>query len=267
MVLALPAANAPPISVTTSTRTDGSPRCASSMVGIVVTSRSSMIRGLVSANSERATARTDRRPARAGSAPVVAGVTTYPPCRHAAVAAVARRPRACRPRAPGPGAPVRRVASYTRSTGSRLPPRTGPPESRRSGWSRPGSSRCQSPRGSSGALQPPVNQLAVTSAPAATARPARARPRTPRRRPPRRTPPGRVTTRTGTDTSHHLASRGTLSATVRAGHGCPRDRPDACYGPDLLGSALPSATAPTLHDEIVIIGGAPAGNVFLAGWP
>src|SRR5215467_5106243 len=79
MVFALPAANAPPIRVTTSRRTDGSPRCASNMVGIVVTSSSSMILGLVSANSERATTRTERRPARAGSTFVVAGVNYLPP--------------------------------------------------------------------------------------------------------------------------------------------------------------------------------------------
>src|SRR5689334_24714419 len=60
-----------PTSVTTSRRTDGSPRAASSMVGIVVTSRSSIILGLVRANSERATTRAERRPARAGSAFVV----------------------------------------------------------------------------------------------------------------------------------------------------------------------------------------------------
>src|SRR5215467_586780 len=78
MVFALPAANAPPTRVTTSSRTDGSPRAASNMVGIVVTSSSSMILGLVSANSERATTRTERRPARAGSTLVVAGVNYLP---------------------------------------------------------------------------------------------------------------------------------------------------------------------------------------------
>src|SRR5215475_7713829 len=83
MVLTLPAASAPPASVTTSRRTGGRPRAASSMVGIVVTSRSSMILGLVRANSERATTRTERRPARAGSAFAVAGVTICPPYRHA----------------------------------------------------------------------------------------------------------------------------------------------------------------------------------------
>ena len=78
MVFALPAANAPPTRVTTSRRTDGSPRSASNMVGIVVTSRSSMILGLVSAKSERATTRTERRPARAGSTFDVAGVNYLP---------------------------------------------------------------------------------------------------------------------------------------------------------------------------------------------
>ena len=79
MVFALPAANAPPTSVTTQhpDRT-GRPRCASSIVGIVVTRRSSMIRGLVRANSDRATTRAERRPAATGSASV-AGVTLSPP--------------------------------------------------------------------------------------------------------------------------------------------------------------------------------------------
>ena len=62
MVFALPAARAPPASVTSSIRTDGSPRSASSIVGMVVTSSSSMILGLVSANNEAATAFTLRRP-------------------------------------------------------------------------------------------------------------------------------------------------------------------------------------------------------------
>ena len=62
MVFALPAARAPPASVTSSTLTDGSPRSASSMVGMVVTRSSSMILGLVSANNEDATAFTLRRP-------------------------------------------------------------------------------------------------------------------------------------------------------------------------------------------------------------
>src|SRR4249919_1101368 len=83
MVFALPAASAPPTSLTTSNPADGTPRPASNMVGTVVTSKSSMILGLVNANSERATARTERRPARSGSTFVVAGVTTCPPCLHA----------------------------------------------------------------------------------------------------------------------------------------------------------------------------------------
>src|SRR5262249_11341554 len=78
MVLALPAASAPSASVTTSSPTDGSPRAASSMVGIVVTSRSSMILGLVRAHSERAPTRAERRAARAGSAFAVAGVNYLP---------------------------------------------------------------------------------------------------------------------------------------------------------------------------------------------
>src|SRR6266487_58707 len=62
IVFALPAARAPPASVTSRILTDGSPRSASSMVGIVVTRSSSMILGLVSANNEDATAFTLRRP-------------------------------------------------------------------------------------------------------------------------------------------------------------------------------------------------------------
>src|SRR5437764_5470889 len=71
MVFALPAARAPPASVTSSIRTDGSPRSTSSMVGIVVTRSSSMILGLVSANNEDATAYALRRPVMgiAGRAP------------------------------------------------------------------------------------------------------------------------------------------------------------------------------------------------------
>ena len=53
-MFALPAARAPPASVTSRIRTDGSPRSASSIVGMVVTSSSSMILGLVSANREDA---------------------------------------------------------------------------------------------------------------------------------------------------------------------------------------------------------------------
>ena len=51
MVFALPAASAPPASVTSRMRTDGSPRSASSIVGMVVTRSSSTILGLVSAKS------------------------------------------------------------------------------------------------------------------------------------------------------------------------------------------------------------------------
>jgi hypothetical protein len=47
--LALPAAREPPTSVATTSQNDGSPRSASTIVGTVVTSSSSMIRGLVSA--------------------------------------------------------------------------------------------------------------------------------------------------------------------------------------------------------------------------
>ena len=56
MVFALAAASVPPTRVTANTRTEGSPRWASSIVGMVVTSSSSMMRGLVSGNSDRATA-------------------------------------------------------------------------------------------------------------------------------------------------------------------------------------------------------------------
>src|SRR5262249_32178631 len=48
------------------------------MVGIVVTSNSSIILGLVRANSERATTRTERRPAKAGGAVAVPGGTDLP---------------------------------------------------------------------------------------------------------------------------------------------------------------------------------------------
>ena len=47
--LAAPAASVPPTSVATSSRHDGQPRAASIIAGTVVTSSSSMIRGLVSA--------------------------------------------------------------------------------------------------------------------------------------------------------------------------------------------------------------------------
>ena len=49
MALAPPAANAPPSRVATISHTGGRPRWATIMVGSVVTSSSSMIRGLVSA--------------------------------------------------------------------------------------------------------------------------------------------------------------------------------------------------------------------------
>ena len=49
MALAPPAASAPPTSVATISQTDGTPRLATIMVGSVVTSSSSMMRGLVSA--------------------------------------------------------------------------------------------------------------------------------------------------------------------------------------------------------------------------
>ena len=49
MALAPPAARVPPTSVATISQTDGRPCFATTMVGRVVTSRSSMIRGLVRA--------------------------------------------------------------------------------------------------------------------------------------------------------------------------------------------------------------------------
>jgi hypothetical protein len=49
MVLAPPAARVPPTSVTRISPSDGMPRSARTMAGTVVTSSSSMIRGLVSA--------------------------------------------------------------------------------------------------------------------------------------------------------------------------------------------------------------------------
>ena len=61
-MFALPAASVPPISVTRTSRSEGSPRWASSMVGTVVTRSSSMIRGLVSATSPRAIVPAGRRP-------------------------------------------------------------------------------------------------------------------------------------------------------------------------------------------------------------
>src|SRR5215469_7688475 len=75
-----------------------------------------------------------------------------------------------------------------------------------------------------------------------------------------------VTTRTGTDTSHHLASTRRARRT-RFGPAMvvPGRRPDACYGPDLLGNAPLSATARGLHDQIVIVDGASAGTVSWTG--
>ena len=49
MALAPPAARVPPTTVTAISQSDGSPRSATTIVGTVVTSSSSMIRGLVSA--------------------------------------------------------------------------------------------------------------------------------------------------------------------------------------------------------------------------
>src|SRR6266487_1982045 len=62
MVFALPAAGVPPTSVTRTSRMEGTPRWASSMVGTVVTRSSSMMRGLVSAISARTTTPAGRRP-------------------------------------------------------------------------------------------------------------------------------------------------------------------------------------------------------------
>ena len=49
MALAPPAASVPPITVATISHSDGRPRSATIIVGTVVTSSSSMMRGLVSA--------------------------------------------------------------------------------------------------------------------------------------------------------------------------------------------------------------------------
>ena len=49
MALAPPAASVPPMTVATISHTDGRPRSATTMVGTVVTSSSSMMRGLVRA--------------------------------------------------------------------------------------------------------------------------------------------------------------------------------------------------------------------------
>ena len=49
MALAPPAANVPPMTVATISQADGRPACATIIVGTVVTSSSSMMRGFVSA--------------------------------------------------------------------------------------------------------------------------------------------------------------------------------------------------------------------------
>jgi hypothetical protein len=68
IVLADPAASVPPTSVATSVTVDGQPRAASTMTGTVVTSSSSMIRGLVNATYARTT-----EPADLGAATAAAG--------------------------------------------------------------------------------------------------------------------------------------------------------------------------------------------------
>src|SRR6266581_2878049 len=94
MVFALPAAMAPPVRVTAISQGDGRPRSASSMVGSVVTSRSSMILGLVRANNDWPITLADRPPAgdeslleaappaAASGSALVACVTRCPPCSH-----------------------------------------------------------------------------------------------------------------------------------------------------------------------------------------
>src|SRR5215469_8812669 len=101
------------MSVTAIRPGDGSPRCASSMVGSVVTSKSSMILGLVSANSARAIKRADRlpasgesplaaaRPAAASGSALVACVTRCPPCLHSVARAAPDQLLHC-PRPPSP---------------------------------------------------------------------------------------------------------------------------------------------------------------------
>ena len=49
IAFAPPAASVPPMTTAAMSQMDGMPRCASTMVGTVVTSSSSMIRGFVSA--------------------------------------------------------------------------------------------------------------------------------------------------------------------------------------------------------------------------
>ena len=61
MALAPPAAMVPPRTVATMSQTDGSPRSATIIVGTVVTSRSSMIRGFVKATYAAIRARDESR--------------------------------------------------------------------------------------------------------------------------------------------------------------------------------------------------------------
>src|SRR5258708_1873030 len=115
MVFALPAASAPPISVTAISPSDGSPRLASSIVGSVVTSSSSMILGLVSATSDRAISPGERRPTcdevTCDEARPLAAACTAAASGSAFVACVTRRPRspALHPQAPCPQAPFPRA--------------------------------------------------------------------------------------------------------------------------------------------------------------
>src|SRR5947209_12371693 len=73
IVLAEPAARVPPTRVASSVQPDGQPRAASTMTGTVVTSSSSMIRGLVSATYALTTSSGDRRPAGVCEAATAAG--------------------------------------------------------------------------------------------------------------------------------------------------------------------------------------------------
>src|ERR1700691_148862 len=91
MVLALPAASAPPISVTAMSSTDGRPRRARNIVGSVVTRRSSMILGLVSANNDRSTTAGERRVIGDESLPFAPALTAVA-SGSAFVACVTRRP-------------------------------------------------------------------------------------------------------------------------------------------------------------------------------
>src|SRR5262245_54320599 len=88
------------------------------MVGIVVTSNSSMILGLVRANSERATTRAERRPAKAGSAFAVAGVNDLPSVLPVAPLGRAGRGRRGQIRVPLPATVLARAAAGSCS----LPP-------------------------------------------------------------------------------------------------------------------------------------------------